>query len=488
MWRARGFTLLALGVIFLGVTVSVYPKEALDLKSIVMNLRQGVKDLDDRLRRLEGIVNDLHKSNDVPPQSGARDPAASHEAYQNGRALEDRREYQAAVDSYTKAIALDPGNDSAFLHRGYSLFELKQLNEALSDVNRSIKIQRDNSRAYAFRAKVYREMKDYQQAMVDLEQALSRDPDNPEFLVSMASIEEEEGHFEQAADVYTKALQKSDSAAVHVKRALALQRLNRFDDALSECSMAMKLDRGDAEAYACRAGIYIHKGLLPDAISDLKNAIQIDPNLPAASNLATTLRQLADLDETATKLSEKQSSEKQLSEKQKAQPVVVSQEANPPEPAPAPAPAPSPAITEVATKTITSIQIPLSSQASPVPGPGQIRETSSLTTKARELAQNGQLAKALDLLNSVLQTDPSNAVAYNSRGYVYLRLRQCEPAIRDFSSAIQIRPGYANAYWNRGVMERLCGNQTAGKEDMEKGSQASGSYYSRLNLPSSSNR
>jgi Flp pilus assembly protein TadD len=81
--------------------------------------------------------------------------------------------------------------------------------------------------------------------------------------------------------------------------------------------------------------------------------------------------------------------------------------------------------------------------------------------------EKGLFRAAIAPLGRAIELDPSSAVAYNSRGYAYLRTHQLDMAIQDFSTAISINSAYANAYWNRSVARRLCGDLLGSRKDIE---------------------
>ena len=68
----------------------------------------------------------------------------------------------------------------------------------------------------------------------------------------------------------------------------------------------------------------------------------------------------------------------------------------------------------------------------------------------RHLAQT-QLEEALEQFHSAIQLDPGFAAAYNNRGLVFRRLNETEKAIDDYTEAIRLDPEFAAAYNNRGL-------------------------------------
>jgi hypothetical protein len=110
--------------------------------------------------------------------------------------------------------------------------------------------------------------------------------------------------------------------------------------------------------------------------------------------------------------------------------------------APKPAPPPPPAATKPATENAADYY-----------------------KQGREQTARNDLWAALRSLNRAIELDPQAAKSYNARGYVYLRLQKYANAIVEFSSAIRLRPDYANAYQNRAIARRHLGDQDGAAAD-----------------------
>lgn len=77
--------------------------------------------------------------------------------------------------------------------------------------------------------------------------------------------------------------------------------------------------------------------------------------------------------------------------------------------------------------------------------------TEQIHDRAAEAVMHGRLFEALQGFNSVLQLQPSNALAYYNRGNVRYLRREFELAVQDYTLALKYRPGFAPAAMNRGV-------------------------------------
>jgi Flp pilus assembly protein TadD len=77
-------------------------------------------------------------------------------------------------------------------------------------------------------------------------------------------------------------------------------------------------------------------------------------------------------------------------------------------------------------------------------------------------------ALAIRKLNEAIALNTPSSAAYNARGYAYLRSHAYSSALSDFSRAVELRPTYANAYWNRAVVRRLQGDVQGATEDAQK--------------------
>jgi len=75
---------------------------------------------------------------------------------------------------------------------------------------------------------------------------------------------------------------------------------------------------------------------------------------------------------------------------------------------------------------------------------------------------------ALEDCNQAIRLRPRYAVAYDSRGFVYLRFGKDAQAIKDFSTALNLQPGRATALLGRGLAELHLGRATQASADIRQ--------------------
>jgi tetratricopeptide (TPR) repeat protein len=432
----------------------------------VKELKETLTQLDQELQRIQQLAKELSHDSKSPDKAAKTqllsasiakagaisDIVTAQEAYRRGVVEEERLEYDQAVNAFTRAIQLDPQNDSALLHRGRMYFELGNFKLAVEDLTASLTIQPNNARAYDLRAQANSAQKSYDRAIADWREAALRDPPNAlNYLLSQAKVEEDRGKLPQALEIYDQASrQNPGSAEVRLRRAAALKKQNRMEEAVQECAAAVELDSSDARGYVCRADGYVRLSRLPMAISDLDQAIRLNPMVPEAATLISAVWQRLELNAEAQQLS------------------ASAHPGSTPSPSPAPAVTPADAGAEKAKPAPVASTTNLSAPAlaAPTDSLGIARQVRAYVATGREYTSQGRYVEAIETVTKAINLDPSLAVAYNSRGYAHLKSREYQLAIADFDAAIHLDSGYGNAYWNRGVARQLAGDAQRANDDL----------------------
>jgi len=88
------------------------------------------------------------------------------------------KNYQDAVDSYDKAIKINPKNDEAWFERGYSLSELGQREIAILSYDRALEVNNLFYRAWSTRGATLNNLGRYEEAIASAQKAIEIAPDH----------------------------------------------------------------------------------------------------------------------------------------------------------------------------------------------------------------------------------------------------------------------------------------------------------------------
>ena len=86
--------------------------------------------------------------------------------------------------------------------------------------------------------------------------------------------------------------------------------------------------------------------------------------------------------------------------------------------------------------------------------------------RAWSFKQERRLSDALADYDRALQLDPNSDVLYNERGFFHLQIGEFDAALRDYNSALVIRPTFAYPLYGRGVVYIRQGNLARGQDDL----------------------
>ena len=99
---------------------------------------------------------------------------------------------------------------------------------------------------------------------------------------------------------------------------------------------------------------------------------------------------------------------------------------------------------------------------------------------------NENLGMSIDLLNEMVEADPSDKMALLARGAVYMKRGKTDLSAADFGRVIELDDKYAKAYHLRGLAREMAGDDKAALDDFNKAitvdPEYGAAYYSRATL------
>ena len=435
------------------------------------DLMGAIKSIEATLQQLQKEINDLHGSvkqlsrsakkkhetrpTDSPvPEAPASAPAwqLAHDAYERGRRAEDVKACDSAVEAFTRAVELDPKNDSAFLHRAYCYYDLGNYASAITDLNQSLALQPNNSRAYAKRASALSAAGQTAAAVLDANEAIQRDANNPTHYLLRAGLNQQLGKLQDALDDYNKAIARApNSDAAYLARAAFYRSQGQVQKSLEDCYKAIQLNSADAAAYLCRAQFYLTTGATQPALEDISHAILVGHNTSETMAMVSSAHDILQ--------------SKQAAREQHPQYEPLASAAPPAPDLPAKDAAKSQvAVTAAVVEDIQAEPVvQRTTQIAPRSDSHVISEKSDPYHAGRSYVDQQKFEEAINAFNEAIRRNPNNPLVRNARGYAYLRLHLYREAIADFTEALRLNPNYTNASKNRAVAMESIGKAASSR-------------------------
>jgi tetratricopeptide (TPR) repeat protein len=193
-------------------------------------------------------------------QTLKREPRDVRALFARGEAYFKLREFDDAVDDFTRAIDIDPTFDDAWFGRGMARGRAGQISEAVQDLTVYLDRHPKSSLAYTKRGVRYLWRGAVDKAEADFERALAFDPNNAEAHDDLGVILAQRGEYAQAERHFTATLKADPSYQKgHHNLAMVYFITGRHEPALTAVNRALALSEQHRDAL-------LLKGLILDAL------------------------------------------------------------------------------------------------------------------------------------------------------------------------------------------------------------------------------
>jgi serine/threonine protein kinase len=195
--------------------------------------RQGNKLL--KLKNYEEAISSYDKAIAIKPDF--------HEAlYRQGVALRQLHRYTEAIAAYDKAIAIKPDNHQAWNNRGIALDELQRYIEAISSYNKAIAIKPDYYITWNNRGIALRQLQKCEEAIASYDRAIIIKPDYHEAWNNRGLALSNLQKYQEAIVSYDRAITiKPDYHEAWNNRGLALSNLQKYEESLKSYEKAINI-------------------------------------------------------------------------------------------------------------------------------------------------------------------------------------------------------------------------------------------------------
>lgn len=172
------------------------------------------------------------------------------------------------VEAITKQIKVRSNSAILYFLHGFQYAKTKQYDLAVNDYSKAIELQPQGSLFYICRAYSYSELKKYDMAMTDCNRAIDLDPNNAEYYSERGYTEWKIGNFSRSIDDFTKAIELNPIAHFYDGRGNAYGCIGKYNEAIRDLEKALELDPKNGMSYFNLAQAY---ELLEDKERSLTN-------------------------------------------------------------------------------------------------------------------------------------------------------------------------------------------------------------------------
>lgn len=215
--------------------------------------------------------------------------AQENDWYASGLSQHNQGNIEAAIESYTKALAIAPDNPEIFLNRGLARLKTSDYPGAIKDTTRAIELDPSNSRAFDARGMALYFAGDCPGAVQAFTQALDLTPGSADTYVNRGAALFDQQKINPAIEDYTRALTIVPGHINALRnRSLAWFEKHQWEKAVSDSSRALSLSR--AANLDCE-DIFLSRGLArygkkdySGAMDDFQTALSLAPDSSVACN------------------------------------------------------------------------------------------------------------------------------------------------------------------------------------------------------------
>lgn len=191
---------------------------------------------------------------------------------------------KAALENFDKAVQLDPEFAEARLYRARSAAMVgMDAQSVLSDIDKAASLKFGYAEAWYDRALVLFQMNMQAEGKQSLDRAIELKPDFFEALVMRGIARKNEKSWKDALTDFTNAktampehVTPKDAFILYLHRGYVLYILQNFQDAISDLSEAIRIEPNDAFAYTVRGNVYLMTGDIKSMVQDFDQALRLN--------------------------------------------------------------------------------------------------------------------------------------------------------------------------------------------------------------------
>jgi protein O-GlcNAc transferase len=206
--------------------------------------------------------------------------------YRRGNSLLAANALPEAVESYQRALALEPGNRRAHNNLGQALMRLGRRSEAIQCFENAVALDRRYAIAHNNLATARFDARQFEESWASCRAAIELNPSLTEAHFNGGNALCKLGRHAEALDCYERAiLLRPGLVEAHVARGNALHALQRLEQALDSYRQAQRFNPAHTIAACNEAAVLMELGLLQEAVARCEQILQGKPDVTHALNI-----------------------------------------------------------------------------------------------------------------------------------------------------------------------------------------------------------
>ncbi|KQK00531.1 hsp70-Hsp90 organizing protein [Brachypodium distachyon] len=207
--------------------------------------------------------------------------AAAQKEKEAGNASYKKKDFETAIQHYTKAMELDDEDISYLTNRAAVYIEMGKYDECIKDCDKAVErgrelradfkmVARALTRKGTALAKLAKTSKDYDLAIETFQKALTEHR-NPDTLKRLNEAEKAKKDLEQQ-EYYDPKLADEER-----EKGNEFFKQQKYPEAIKHYNEALRRNPNDVKVYSNRAACYTKLGAMPEGLKDAEKCIELDP-------------------------------------------------------------------------------------------------------------------------------------------------------------------------------------------------------------------
>ncbi len=203
--------------------------------------------------------------------------------YNLGSVLLRKRQPDAAVVEFRKALQINPDYGDADVDAGSALMVMGRTDQAISYFQKALQIKPDFAEAWGNLGSALLQKGQVDEAIQCYQKAVAIKPGSADMHYNLGRALARKANWGGAIACYQAALRIQPNAAkVHNNMGVALAEVGKTDEALRQLREALRINPNYPDAHYNLGGVLAHLGQREEAAAQLAEALRLRPDYPGA--------------------------------------------------------------------------------------------------------------------------------------------------------------------------------------------------------------